>query len=120
MFSRAALFFVRLAAVLLPLLDTGSNLAAAQAKLDATYSATLLGLPIGHISWTVELRNNRFTSAASGAVSGLLSILVDAHGHVAAHGTLSAGEPVASNFALTLVAGKWSDTVRILFHGDKA
>lgn len=121
MYLRVAMFAVRLAAVLLPLLlDTGSNPAAAQAKLDATYSATLLGLPIGHISWTVELRNNRFTSAASGAISGLLRILVDGHGNVAAHGTLSKGEPVASNFALTLVAGKWSDKVRILFHGDKA
>jgi Protein of unknown function (DUF3108) len=119
--SRVTLFFVRLAAVLLPLLlDGGSNLARAQAKLDATYAATLLGLPIGHISWTVELQNKRFTSTASGAISGLLRILMDGHGSVAAHGPLTAGKPIPSNFAFTLIAGKWSDQVRILFHGDKA
>jgi hypothetical protein len=64
--SRVNRFAVWLAAVLAPLLlDGGLSLAVAQAKLDATYSATLFGLPIGHISWTVELRNNRFTSAAT-------------------------------------------------------
>jgi hypothetical protein len=121
MTSRLGSFAVRLGVVLSFLAaDGGLSLAAAQAKLDATYSATLLGLPIGHISWTVELRNNRFTSAATGGISGLLRLLSDGHGNVSAHGRLSAGDPVASNFALTLIAGKWSDEVRILFHGNKA
>jgi hypothetical protein len=121
MTSRLGSFAVRLGVVLSFLAaDGGLSLAAAQAKLDATYSATLLGLPIGHISWTVELRNNRFTSAATGGISGLLRLLSDGHGNVSAHGRLAAGDPVASNFALTLIAGKWSDEVRILFHGNKA
>lgn len=121
MTSRLSSFAIRLGVVLSFLAaDGGLSLAAAQAKLDATYSATLLGLPIGHISWTVELRNNRFTSAATGGISGLLRLLSDGHGNVSAHGRLAAGDPVASNFALTLIAGKWSDEVRILFHGNKA
>lgn len=121
MTSRLSSFAIRLGVVLSFLAaDGGLSLAAAQAKLDATYSATLLGLPIGHISWTVELRNNRFTSAATGGISGLLRLLSDGHGNVSARGRLSAGDPVASNFALTLIAGKWSDEVRILFHGNKA
>jgi hypothetical protein len=112
---------VRLAVVLASLLlDAGLSLAAAQAKLDAAYSATLLGLPIGHISWTVELHNNKFTTAATGGISGLLRLFSDGHGDVSAQGNMSAGAPVASNFALTLIAGKWSDEVRILFHGNKA
>jgi hypothetical protein len=114
-------FAIRLSVVLSSLMvDGGLSLAAAQAKLDATYSATLWGLPIGHISWTVELRNNKFTSAATGAISGLLRLFSDGHGDVSARGRLSAGEPVASNFALNLIAGRWSDEVRILFHGNKA
>jgi hypothetical protein len=112
---------VRLAVVLASLLlDAGLGLAAAQTKLDATYSATLLGLPIGHISWTVDLHNNRFTTAATGGISGLLRLFSDGHGDVSAQGNLAAGAPIASHFALTLVAGKWSDDVRILFHGNKA
>lgn len=121
MSSRVSCFVIWVAAVLAPLLlDGGMSLAVAQAKLDARYSATLFGLPIGHISWTVELRNNRFTSAATGGISGLLRIFSDGHGDVSAQGNLSGGEPVASHFALTLIAGKWSDEVRILFRGNKA
>jgi Protein of unknown function (DUF3108) len=119
--SRVNRSAVRLAVVLASLLlDAGLSLASAQAKLDATYSATLLGLPIGHISWTVELHSNRFTSAATGGISGLLRIFSDGHGNVSAQGSLPGGEPVASHFALTLVAGKWSDDVRIVFRGNKA
>ena len=121
MISRVGTMITRLAIALCALsIDAGLNLAAAQAKLDTTYSATLLGLPFGYISWTIELRNNRFATAASGALSGLLRIFSDGHGTVTAHGTLSAGQPVASNFALRVLAGKWSDEVRIVFHGDKA
>ncbi len=112
---------VRLAVVLAALLlDAGLSLAAAQTKLDASYSATLLGLPIGHISWTVELHNNRFTTEATGGISGLLRLFSDGHGDVSSQGNLAAGAPVASNFALKLIAGKWSDEVRILFRGNKA
>jgi hypothetical protein len=119
--SRVNRFVIWLASILAPLLlDGGLSLALAQAKLDATYSATLFGFPIGHISWTVELRNNRFTSAATGGISGLLRIFSDGHGDVSAQGNLSGGEPIASHFALTLIAGKWSDDVRIQFRGNKA
>ena len=119
--SRLNRFVIWLASILAPLLlDGGLSLALAQAKLDATYSATLFGFPIGHISWTVELRNNRFTSAATGGISGLLRIFSDGHGDVSAQGNLSGGEPIASHFALTLIAGKWSDDVRIQFRGNKA
>jgi hypothetical protein len=125
---RVAMAAARLAIVLCSALPVaGPGLAAAQTKLDgvhaeldAAYTATLLGLPIGHISWTVELRSDRFSAAANGALSGLMRIFSDGHGDVAAHGTLSEGRPVASNFVLRLIAGKWSDTVRILFRGDKA
>ena len=119
--SRLNRFVIWLASILAPLLlDGGSSVAVAQAKLDATYSATLFGLPIGHISWTVELRNNRFTSAATGGISGLLRIFSARPGDVSAQGNLSGGEPIASHFALTLIAGKWSDDVRIQFRGNKA
>jgi hypothetical protein len=49
--------------------SVGSRSANAQAKLDAYYTATLLGLPIGHISWTVDLKESRFTSVATGSIA---------------------------------------------------
>jgi hypothetical protein len=100
----------RFAVALISLLvDARLAFAAAQTKLDATYTATLLGLPIGQISWTVELRHNGFRSVAKGTISGFLRLILDAEGEVTAHGALSGGKPVASNFTLKLLAGRWSD-----------
>jgi Protein of unknown function (DUF3108) len=92
----------------------------AQAKLDAHYTATLLGLPIGHISWAIDLKENRFTSVATGSIAGFLRLFLDAQGSVAAEGRLSSGKPVPSNFRLKLLAGKWSDDVGIVFSGNRA
>jgi hypothetical protein len=107
--------------VLVPLLlNAGFNLASAQTRLDASYRATLLGLPIGQISWTLELHDNRFKAAARGAITGFMRIFSDGHGDVSVHGAMSEGKPVPVNFELNLIAGKWSDNVRIVFTGDKA
>ena len=108
---------------LLPILfvaSVGSRSANAQAKLDAYYTATLLGLPIGHVSWTVDLKESRFTSVATGSIAGFLRLFLDAQGSVAAQGRLSNGKPVPSKFELKLLAGKWSDEVRIVFSRNRA
>jgi Protein of unknown function (DUF3108) len=100
--------------------SAGSRSANAQAKLDAYYTATLLGLPIGHISWTVDLKESRFTSVATGSIAGFLRLFLDAQGSVAAQGRLSNGKPVPSKFELKLLAGKWSDEVGIVFSRNRA
>ncbi len=105
---------------ILILASTGSKYANAQAKLDAYYTATLLGLPIGHISWVVDLKENRFSSVATGSIAGFLRLFLDAQGSVAAEGRLSSGKPVPSKFQLKLLAGKWSDEVGIVFSGNRA
>jgi hypothetical protein len=105
---------------ILILASTGSKCANAQAKLDAYYTATLLGVPIGHISWVVDLKENHFSSVATGSIAGLLRLFLDAQGSVAAEGRLSRGKPVPSKFQLKLLAGKWSDEVDIVFSGNRA
>ena len=110
-------------ACLLPffiLASAGANSASAQGKLDAYYTAALLGLPIGHISWAVDLKENRFSSVATGSIAGFLRLFLDAQGLVAAEGRLSGGKPVPSKFQLKLLAGKWSDEVGIAFTGNRA
>ena len=98
----------------------GFGRANAQAKLDATYGVTVLGLPIGEITWRVDLRDNWFSMEANGATSTLLQIVSRGRGNVIAHGPLVAGKPTASNFALKLDAGRWSDDLEIVFSGGKA
>jgi Protein of unknown function (DUF3108) len=117
MICRAKILLLMLIVILA---SGGSTSAKAQAKLDAYYSATLLGLPIGHISWAVDLKENRFSSVATGSISGFLRLFLDAQGSVAAEGRLFNGKPVASKFELKLLAGKWSDQVGIVFAGNRA
>jgi hypothetical protein len=105
---------------ILILASAESKPAKAQQKLDAYYTATLLGLPIGHISWAINFKDNRFSSMATGSISGFLRLFLDAEGSVTAEGHLSNGKPVASNFQLKLLAGKWSDEVGIVFSGNRA
>jgi hypothetical protein len=100
--------------------STGLDSANAQGKLDAYYTATLLGLPIGHISWAVDLKESRFSSVATGSIAGFLRLFLDAQGSVGAEGRLSGGKPVPSKFQLKLLAGKWSDDVGIVFTGNRA
>jgi hypothetical protein len=107
-------------ALVTTLADAGLGLARAQEKLDAAYTATLLGLPVGNITWTVDLAEKQFASVASGGTSGLLRIFSSSHGSATARGTVSVGQPIVSNFALSLVAGRWSDEVQISYSGGKA
>jgi hypothetical protein len=119
--SRVRASIYRLAIVLVSLLlDAALGLAGAQTRLDAAYTATLWGLPVGQVSWTVELNDSRFKAAARGAVTGLLRIFADGRGDVSVNGAMAEGKPVPSLFSLNLNAGKWSDDVRIAFSGGKA
>jgi hypothetical protein len=69
MACRVKIRFIGLSIVLVVILTSvESKPARAQAKLDAYYTATLLGLPIGHISWAVDLKENRFSSVATGSM----------------------------------------------------
>jgi hypothetical protein len=71
---------------ILILASAGSKSAQAQTKLDAYYTATLLGLPIGHISWTFDLKESRYNSVATGSIAGFLRLFLDVQGSVATEG----------------------------------
>jgi Protein of unknown function (DUF3108) len=101
-------------------MNAGFSPARAQGKLDAVYEATLIGVPIGNVSWTVDLDENQFKAAASGETAGLLRIFSSGRGNATAHGAVSAGQPIVSSYALSLIAGRWSDEVQISYSGGKA
>ena len=49
------------------------GIAAAQGKLDARYTATLTGVPIGKGAWVIEIAEDQYTAAASGGLSNQIS-----------------------------------------------
>jgi hypothetical protein len=90
------------------------------AKLDAAYTATLLGFPIGQIRWTVDIRDNRFTAAATGTTAGLLLIFARGHGVADAHGSITGKQPAPANFSVNLTHGSASEQIKIAFSDGKA
>ena len=51
--------------------DAG-HVAAAQGRLEAEYTATLSGIPIGRGNWVIEISEDQFSASASGGTTGIL------------------------------------------------
>ena len=84
-------------------IDIRFDVANAQARLEAAYTATLLGIPIGDISWTIDIQQHQFSAVASGGTAGLLRLFTEGHGTSAARGTVASGQPVASPVRVLLL-----------------
>jgi len=109
-------------ALCLPAVGRGVRLPALHSvgKLDAAYEATLLGFPIGDVSWTIDFNNSRYSAAAHGNTAGLLLIFSRGHGTAEAQGSVAGKEPLASIFALNITHGSATQQVKILFNRGKA
>ena len=109
-------------ALCLPAAGRGARVAPVHsaAKLDAAYEATLLGFPIGDVTWTIDFNDNRYSAAAHGATAGLLLIFSRGNGTAEAQGSVTGKEPLASNFLLSITHGSASQQVKILFNRGKA
>jgi len=112
--SRAAFaaFFVSAALVAALAADAGHG-AAAQGRLEAQYSASIDGIPIGRGNWTVEIANNQYTAAASGTTTGLIKFFTGAHGTGAVHGTIAGSRMVPTSYGETINWNGKVDDVRI-------
>ncbi|MGC1693769.1 MAG: DUF3108 domain-containing protein [Pseudolabrys sp.] len=87
--------------------------ARAQGKLEARYSMTIAGIPIGKGTWTVDITDTHYTAVASGGTSGLLRAFSSGQGNSSAIGTLQAGQPVSSIYASVITTSKKSDEVHL-------
>jgi hypothetical protein len=113
-------FVIHAAAIILatPLICAGSSSAQAQqGKLDARYTASLAGIPIGKGAWVLDITEDQYTAAASGETTGLLRVFAGGKGTSAARGILAGGQPVAASYAATISAEKKTDEVRMVING---
>ncbi|HEY7664443.1 MAG TPA: DUF3108 domain-containing protein [Xanthobacteraceae bacterium] len=94
--------------------DAGRSLVLGQGKLDARYTVSLAGLPIGHGAWVISIGNDYFSASANGATSGLLQIFTSGVGESTARGGVSGGQPIPSNYAARIVADHKTDEVRMV------
>jgi hypothetical protein len=91
--------------------------AQAQGKLDARYTASLAGIPIGKGAWVLDIGEDQYTATASGLTTGLLRVFAGGQGSSAARGTVAAGQLVPGTYAATISADKKTDEVRMVIYG---
>jgi hypothetical protein len=87
--------------------------ALAQAKFEARYAATLGGIPVGRGAWTIDIRDDQYTAAASGMASGLIKLFAGGVGSSASRGVVVNGQLVPKSYAATLTISKKKDEVEI-------
>src|SRR4030088_1168240 len=86
-----------------------------QGKLDARYTVTLGGLPVGRGAWVIDITDDHFTASASGATSGLMRVFASGQGQSAARGTVSSGgQLMPSTYASSIVTDQKFDEVRMV------
>jgi hypothetical protein len=102
------------AALAMAMADAQHGRAHGQGKLDARYSVTLGGLPIGRGSWVIDIGDDHFSTAASGATAGVMRVFTSGQGQSAARGTVSGGHLVPSSYASSIYTDKKYDEVRMV------
>ncbi len=86
----------------------------AQARLDARYSVTLAGLPVGRGSWTIDIGDDQFAATADGTTTGLMRVFASGRGHSTVRGSISAGQPPSSHYASSIYTDTKYDEVRMV------
>ena len=91
----------------------------AQGRLDARYAVSLGGVPVGKGAWVIDIAENQFTAAASGATAGLLRVFASGQGSGASRGFIVCGNPVPATFAASITSDKKTEEIRMtLGSGD--
>ena len=90
-----------------------AGVASAEGRLEAHYSATLAGIPIGSGSWTIEAAETQYTATINGTASGLLRAFTGGQGNATARSTHNTGKVVSSIYAATITTRKYTDSIRI-------
>ena len=89
-------------AIALAAIGLAPDSALAQGKVDARYSATLGGIPIGRGAWVIDIGEDRYTAAAHGMTAGVMRIFTSGHGTSASRGAVAGGQPVPASFASSI------------------
>jgi hypothetical protein len=98
-----------LAAVLSP--------AQAQGKLDARYTASLAGIPLGKGAWIIDVTDTEYVAAASGVTTGLVRVFTSGEGSGAARGGIVSGNFAPANYSASISTGKKTEQVNVVLSG---
>jgi Protein of unknown function (DUF3108) len=85
----------------------------AQSKLEARYTASLAGIPLGTGSWVIDIASDQYTSVASGRTTGLVRVISDGSGSSGARGAIQGASLLPTTYASSTVSDRGSDDVRM-------
>lgn len=94
-----------------------SSGAQAQSKLEARYSVTLAGIPLGSGSWIVDIAGENYTAVANGRTSGLVKLVSDGSGSGGSRGTIHGANVLSTGYVSNSVTDKKTDEVRMVLKG---
>ena len=89
----------------------------AQSKLEARYTASLAGIPLGTGSWVIDIASDQYTSVASGRTTGLVRVISDGSGSSGARGAIQGASLLPTTYASSTVSDRRSDDVRMTLRG---
>jgi hypothetical protein len=85
-------------------------------RLDANYTASLGGIPVGKGNWVVDINGTRYSASAHGGTIGLLKLFASGEGTGSVRGNFAGSQPVVS-YSSELKTERKTDTVRLLVNG---
>ena len=105
---------ILLSAIALTIADAQLGTGFAQGKLDARYTVTLGGLPVGRGAWVIDITDDHFSAAASGTTAGLMRVFASGQGQSAVRGGVASGQLVPSTYTSSIVTDQKHDEVRMV------
>ncbi len=87
--------------------------APAQGRVDARYTVTLAGLPLGKGTWVIDINEKEYTAAASGATAGLLLIFSSGTGSGASRGAVTPAKLTPATFASSVTSDRKTEEIRM-------
>jgi hypothetical protein len=109
--------FAAAVCVLAAVAADASHPTAAQGRLEAEYTASVAGIPIGRGSWIIDISEDQYNAAANGSTTGILRFFTSARGTSAAQGSFNGRQTVAANYAATIDYDRRIDDVHIALIG---
>ena len=85
----------------------------AQSKLEARYSVTLAGIPLGSGTWVIDAAPDQYTAVASGRTTGLVSLISNGSGSGGSRGAIQGASLVPTSYVSSTVSDRRADDVRM-------
>jgi hypothetical protein len=108
---------VVLAATIAAVLLGQASATHAQGRLDARYTASLAGIPIGRGAWAIEIDDDKYVAAASGATAGLMRLFSGGEGTGASRGRIVNGQFLPGSYAASILTSSRKSQVRLGLKG---